>query len=172
MGFFFMKHKPTPYSNEHLERANALVQSAQIFSIGTYSPMLDRYPEVVSIANSNLLPFWDYLITIASVGSAFMEIADTVPENELAGLAYAVQKKLNDWHSGSYDAMADFVKYTKSLTDSGVEIPDTIGGWIWVNLEKHDQANLELKELASSLKLVKAIGVPILLTFHGWWKQK
>ena len=167
-----MKHKPAPYSNEHLEMANALVQSARIFSIGIYSPMLDKYPEVVSVANSNLLAFWDYLITIASVGSAFMEIADTVPENEQVGIAYAVQEKLNDWHPGSYDAMVDFVKYAKALVDSGVEVPDAIGGWIWVNLEKHDQASLELKELACSLKLVRAIGAPILLTFHGWWKQK
>ena len=170
--WFFKTDKPVPYSSEHLEMANALVQSARIFSIGTYFPMLDKHQEIVSIANSNLLEFWDYLITVASVGTAFMEMADTVPENELAGVAYAVQKELKGWHSESYNAMADFLKYTKALVNSGVDISDAIGGWIWTNLEKHGQANFELKQLASSLKLVRAIGVPILLTFHRWWKQK
>jgi hypothetical protein len=56
--------------------------------------------------------------------------------------------------------------------DSGVEIPDAIGGWIWVNLEKHDQSNQQLKKLASSLKLVRVVGLPILMTFHNWWKEK
>ncbi|TRZ94698.1 MAG: hypothetical protein D4R82_03140 [Dehalococcoidia bacterium] len=160
------------YSKDHLERANELVEFARIYAIETYILMLEKYSELEALGNSNLLEFWDYLITIAGVGVAFMEIADTVPEEDQPGISYAIQKKLNDWQSGSYDVMADFLSYYVNLTDSGVEIPGAIGGWIWVNLEKHGQSNQKLRELASSLELARAVGLPILITFHDWWKQE
>ncbi|NPV44562.1 MAG: hypothetical protein HPY70_11420 [Firmicutes bacterium] len=174
MGLFnlFKKNKVALYSKYHLEKADKLIKSAYIHAVSTYVPLLDKFPEVEVVADSNLLEFWDYLITIAGVGTAFMEIADTVPEKDQPGICYAIQKKLNEWQSNSYHAMVDFVNYVSKLVDSGVEIPDAIGGWIWVNLEKHDQSNQQLRELASSLKLVRVVGLPILMAFHNWWKQK
>lgn len=134
--------------------------------------MLDKYPEIEAVANSNLLAYWDYLITIAGVGIVFMEIADKVPEKDQPGISSAIHKKLNDWRADSYNLMIDFTNYVNKLIDSGVEIPDAIGGWIWTNLEKLDQANQQLKKLASSLKLVRVVGLPILITFHNWWKKE
>lgn len=156
----FKKNKTMSYSQDHLEKTNKLIKSAHTYAIATYIPLLDKYPELEAVANSNLLTFWGYLTTIACVGTAFMEIADTVPEKDQPEIAYAVQKKLNDWQSDSYNVMVDFAKYVKRLVDSGVEVPDAIGGWIWVNLEKHDQSNQKLKELASTLKLVRVLGYP------------
>ena len=158
------------YSKHHLEKADQLIKSAHIYAVSTYVPLLDKFPEVKAVADSNLLEFWDYLITIAGVGTAFMEIADTVPEKDQPGVCYAIQKRLDEWQSDSYHAMVDFLNYVKRLTDSGIEIPNAIGGWIWINLGKHEQSNKKLKELASSLKLVRAVGLPILITFHNWWK--
>ena len=161
-----------PYSKHHLEEADHLIKSADIYAISIYTPLSDKFPEIDAVASSKLLEFWDYLITIAGVGTAFMEIVDTIPEKRRPGIAYAIQKKLNDWQPNSYAAMVDFLNYVNQLTDSGVEIPDAIGGWVWVNLEKHEQSNQKLKELASSLKLVRVVGLPILMAFHNWWKQK
>jgi len=164
--------KSKPYSKDQLEIADKLIKSAHIYAVSTYIPLLDKYPEIEAVADSNLLTFWDYFVTIAGVGTAFMEIADTVPEKEQPGICYGIQKNLNEWQSDSYHAMVDFINYVSKLVDSGVEIPDAIGGWIWVNLEKHDKSNQRLVELASSLKLVRVVGLPILMTFHDWWKQK
>jgi len=169
---FFRKNNTVLYSIHHLEKADFLIKSADIYAVGTYVPLLDKFPEVKAVADSNLLTFWDYLIAIAGVGSAFAEIADTVPEKDQPGLCYAIQKKLESWKSGSYNAMVDFLNYVTKLMNSGVEMPDAIGGWIWFNLEKHEQSNQQLKELASSLKLVRVVGLPILMTFHNWWKEK
>lgn len=168
----FKKNEAVPYSKYHLEKADRLIKSAHIYAVSTYVPLLDKVPEVEAIADSNLLEFWDYLITIAGVGTAFMEIADTVSEKDQRGICYAIQKKLNEWQSDSYHAMVDFVNYVSKSVDPGAEIPDAIGSWIWVNLEKHEKSNQKLKELASSLKLVRVVGLPILTTFHNWWKQK
>lgn len=169
---FFKKNKTVLYSKHQLERADFLIKSAHIYAAGTYVPLLDNFPEVKAVADSNLSTFWDYLIVIAGVGSAFAEIADTVPEKDQPGLCYAIQKKVEDWKSGSYNAMVDFLHYVTKLINSEVEMADAIGGWIWVNLEKHDQSNQQLKELASSSKLVRVVGLSILMVFHDWWKEK
>lgn len=169
---FFKNNKSRSYSKDHLERADKLIGRAHIHAVTTYVPLLDKYPEIAAVADSNLLEFWDYLITIAGVGTAFMEIADTLPEKDRTGIAYAIQSKLNEWRSDSYNVMVDFIYYVSKLVDSGVEIPDAIGGWIWVNLEEHSQSNQRLKELASSSTLVRAVGSPILITFHNWWNKK
>ena len=168
---FFKRNETMTYSKSHLEKADQLIKSAHIYAVSTYVSLLDKFPDIEAVADSNLLEFWDYLITIAGVGTVFMEIADTVPEKDQPGICYAFQKKLNEWQSDSYHAMVDFINYVTRV-DSGVEIPDAIGGWVWVNLEKHERSNQKLKELASSLKLVRVVGLPILTTFHNWWKQK
>lgn len=159
-------------SKDHLERADELITAAHIFAVGMYLPFSDKFPEIEAVANSNLVELWDYLLFIASVGTAFMEIADTVPEKDQRGIACAVYKKLNDWSPNSYDAIKDFIKCVKKLLDSGVEVPDTIGFWIWANLGKQEQSNQQLKELASSFRLVRQIGLPILTAFHNWWKKE
>ncbi len=169
MGVFRNRRK-LPYSKVDLLNAKKLIKSANIYAITVYSPLSNEFPEVDAIIESDLLEFWDYLITIAGVGTAFMEIADSVPEREQFGLTHAIQKELDDWQKSAYYAMRDFVKYVAKLVDTEVEIPDAIGTWIWVNLEKHDKSNVKLRELASSLKLVRAVGLPILMTFHDWWK--
>lgn len=158
---------------ERLEIADKLIKSAHIFAVGTYIPMLDKFPELESVAKSNLLEIWDYLITIACVGTAFMKIADSFPElKEVWGVTHAIRDKLKEWKSDSYNAMIDFLRHVDKLVDSGVEIPDAIGSWIWANLEKRDQSNKRLKELASSPKLVKVVGMSVLVPFRNWWEQK
>ncbi|MEK7196423.1 MAG: hypothetical protein AAB151_02030 [Nitrospirota bacterium] len=168
----FRKNKDTPYTEQHLEQAEELIKSARVYATGTFISWIDECPQLQSVTDSNLLAFWDYLITIACIGTAFAEIVDTVPEKDQPRICYAIQKKLNDWNSDSYDAMTNFLLYAKKLIDKGVELPDAIGSWVWVNIEKHELSNLELKELASSLRLVRAVGLPIMITFHNWCKQK
>jgi hypothetical protein len=166
------KKNNIPYSKHHLEEADNLINSVHIYAVSTYNSMLNEFPEIVSVVDSNLLSLWEYLITIAGVGTAFMEIADTVSDKKQVGITYAIQKKLYDWHSESYEAMVNFINYTSKLVANDVEVPDAIGGWIWINLEKHQQANQELIKLASSLKLVRPVGLSISITIHNWWKQK
>lgn len=168
----FRKNKDAPYTEQHLKQAEALIKSARVYATATFVSLKDEFPQVRAVTDSNLLAFWDYLITIACIGTAFAEIADTVPGKDQPGTCYAIQKKLNDWNSDSYNAMVDFLLYVKKVADKGIELPDAIGAWIWVNIGNHELSNLELKELASSLRLVRAAGLPIMITFHNWWKEK
>jgi len=160
------------FSEEQLDRAKKLVRSANVYAVSIFTPMLDKFTEMRSIANSGLMEFWDYLVTVASVGTAFMAIMDKLPEKDHAGMPYAVQEAINQWKSKSYDVMIDFLNYFNKLTDSGVEAPNAIGGWIWVNLEKDPKSNNDLKNLAASLKLVPVTGLGILKTFFKRWSEK
>jgi hypothetical protein len=168
----FKGSKSLPYSESHLKKSDFLIHAAHIYALGTYLPLINEYPEIEAVANSQLLVFWEYLITVASVGTAFAEIADTVPRKDQRRISHAIKKKLDDWQPGTYDVLLDFIKALVKFTNDGIEIPDAIGGWVWLNLEKHEQADQKLKELASSGKLIRVTGLPILITFHNWWVKK
>lgn len=119
-----LQKRNEPCSKEHLEKADMLIQSAHTYAITTYDSMSKEIPELVAIADSNLLTLWEYLTTIACVGTAFMEIVDTVSDKNQLGVAYAIQKKLDDWDSGSYEGMVNFINYTNKLVDTEIEVPD------------------------------------------------
>lgn len=159
------------YSDLQLEKAEMLINTANIYAISLFGKLINDYPELEVIVDSNLMEFWDFLITIACVGTAFREIADSALEEDQSGICYAIKDKLNEYKLDSYAALADMIEYVAKLTNSSVEIPDAIGAWIWVNFEKHDNANLQLIELSSSLKFVRIVGLPILTSFHDWWKN-
>jgi len=154
------------------DKADSLLQSAQIHATTLYDTLVKEYPELNVIAESNLLNLWDNVVTVACVGCAFMEIADSVPDNDQRGICNSIKTKLNDWNTDAYLVMIDFTIFAYDLVNSGTEPPDSIGAWIWANLGKHEKATQELKELTFSLKLVRPVGLAILLPFHNWWKNR
>lgn len=151
------------------EKASFLIKSADAYSITMYIPMLKRFPEMASIAESGIVELWDYCVFIACVGVAFMEIVDSVNRNEQEELCYSIKRELNKWKPNSYDVMVNLLEYVRKLVNSDIGIGDAIGGWIFINLEKHEQANRELIEFSSSLKGVRPLGTLILTSFHNWW---
>ena len=159
------------YSEAQLKKATTLVRTAQAHAAIIRLLLKEQIEEAACIEESKLSERFEYLMTIGGVGTAFMEIGDTLPENDRTGMPYAIQRALNDWNSEAYDGLADLLKYCHNLIfNSNVEPPDAIGAWIWVNLEKHQAASERLRDVASSLSLVRPTGRMVATTFHNWWK--
>ena len=159
------------FSQEQLDRAEKLVFAAQAYSITSFGPMLERFPEMRFIPESGLLESWDYLIAVTAVGTAFMAIMDTLPEKDHQGMPYAVEYALNHWKVNAYSTMIDFLNHFNKLNDLNIEVAEAIGDYVWSELENNPKANTDLKEFASSRKLARTTGTSILVTFFNWWKS-
>lgn len=156
--------KPKTYSAEDLEKAQALVKISGILATSLYIPLLDVHPKLKAIVETNLLKDWDHFVTVACVGTAFMEISDSFPKkNDQSSKAYAVQKALTDWSTDSYKEMADFTEYVYS---NETKLTEAIGKWVLKNLRADVEQAPELSQISESL------GVAILKTFHNWWDNK
>lgn len=169
LGSGMHKAEPRPCSEGHLEKAGSLIESARMYD---KTLVFDKYPEMKAVAKPNLLPLWDKLVTIACVGCAFAEIADTVPEGDQRGIAYAVEKKIESWQHGSWVQLAALVAELEKMTDKGTDIACRIGGWILRNLRDEDKSSKELEKLASSSELATAVGLLIVGGFHDWWIEE
>lgn len=156
--------KSRAYSIEDLEKSQMLVKTSNIFAISLYVPLLDIYPKLKMIAEINLLRDWDRFVTIACVGIAFMEIADSFPKkNDQSNKAYAVQKALNDWSADSYQEMTNFTEYVY-LNKS--ELIKATGKWILNNLK------MDIKQTSEFSQISESLGRAILKNFHNWWNNK
>lgn len=81
----------------YTEGANFLVRAAHANAIAMYRPLSEQFPELCEVAVSGLHEDWDYFVTIASVGLAFMLLADSFKnEQDSDGMASAIQKALNE----------------------------------------------------------------------------
>ena len=164
--------------SEHVERAKDLVYAAKINAISLYRVLSEKFPELREVAKSGLYEYWDYLITITSVGFAFMEIADSFKdERESASVADAVQKALNEWDEhpfefANYDIMCNFLDSFDFSQKERLPFNVSVGAWIWLNLKDKKTATKRLKEIANKEFYAKLLGDMIITTFHNWWKSE
>src|SRR3989344_1650986 len=149
------------YSAEDLEEAQTLVKTSSILATSLYVPLLDLHPKLRYIIETNLPKDWDYFVTIACIGTAFMEIADSFPkEDDQSSKAYAVQRALTDWSTDSYKEMVDFTEYVYSNKS---ELTKAIGKWVLKNFQADVEQAPEFSQISESL------GRAILKSFHNWW---
>lgn len=153
------------------EEIDTIVKLAVIYSISCYTTLLRSFPEMKSVANSNLLPFWDYMITITCIGVIEVLLTNNHSEEEEQEVINAFENSLKSLDNHSPNALRNCKEYVNKLVSSGVEIQDAVGGWVWINLEKNDKSNEELKIIASSLSLVRPTGT-LIMGFHNWLKTK
>jgi hypothetical protein len=157
------------YEDNDLKIAESLFREAKLFARNSYRPLLKNFPELVCVLESNLLSLWDFLFHVCCIGTAFMMIADTVPNKNQYGIADAVMTVMDNWQSDSHLIMLFFTDYTTTLSRKEVPVDEAIGSWFWLNFEMHPKSNKDLIALAKSLKFEKIIGRPILVYFHNWW---
>jgi hypothetical protein len=173
-----VKIRGTRFKSEHDKRAEDLVYAAKINAVSMYRVLSEKFPEIREVANSGLYEYWDYLITITSVGFAFMEIADSFKdERESASVAVAVQKALNEWDEhtfefANYDIMCNFLDSFNFFQQERLPFNVSVGAWIWLNLKDKNKATKKLKEIANQEFYAKLLGDMIITTFHNWWKSK
>jgi hypothetical protein len=163
-------------SKNHFERAQHLLGAAQTNAISMYVPLSERFPELREVAKSGLYEYWDYFVTIASVGFAFMEIADSFQDTEDSdNVAAAVQEALNGWDKrpfkwSNYEVMINFLDTFDEFQKEGFPLDVSIGAWIWINLKGSEKATEDLKTIAEHQFYAKLFGHMIMATFHDWWK--
>jgi len=84
--------------SDRFEQAKYLVRAAHGYAITVYRPLSEQFPEICEVPKSGLIDYWDYFITIASVGFAFMEIADSFKaDRDIDNAADGIKKALNEW---------------------------------------------------------------------------
>ena len=142
-----------------------------------YLPLCEKYPDLREVGKSGLYEYWNYFITIATMGFAFMEIADSFKdEQDIDGIETAVQKALNEWEKhpfsfANYDVMCNFLDTFNELQKEGLPLDTSIGAWIWINLKGSKGATEKLKEIAQQEFFSELLGLMIMSTFHNCWKS-
>jgi hypothetical protein len=155
-------------------RAKKLVSFANVLAISSldddvlhlYPPLLDAFRSPSLIGRL----VWDFFATVAGVGVAFTEIADTVPAAEQEALCSAVTDALTTWNPRGYNALSDFLTFVRQGVTRGAPLPTLIGTWIIRNVlpdHRPAAADLDLFSNAGS-----AIGMLFLRALHGWWQKK
>lgn len=154
-----------------LERADTLVQSANISAISMFTPMLDEYPCLRAAKPED----WDYNLTIAGVFMAATRLRNLrLGEAREQKLMDKVHERFTQWDAKNAgrafeDCKSFFDKNYDALRNAGHEprfiASDTIGLWIvWNVFGRAPQTDDERK-------LVRVIGAMTTHAFFDWWKD-
>lgn len=142
-----------------------LVPAANTLAVSSYSTLLDHYPQLDMLAAADNLGDWDFFMTVAGVGTAFMMIADRVPLDDQRSVSEAVAQELRSWNSQGYAALTDFIGFMKRSVDGGIDLPDAIGTWVIWNLKQGCPSQQELG-------LARPMGIFLVKAFAQWWDTK
>lgn len=162
-------------SRDYLEKTDKLVKSARIFGMSNITSLVSKYPELVEVKKSGLDVFWESLIAVACIGTAYLKIYEIFLEKEQFEIKERLKEILKEILSKDqnifYEMLQDFINYSRNMLDVGLEVTDTVGTWIWVKIENNPKASQKLKEIAHSQRLSKAVAIPIFTEFNNWWKK-
>jgi hypothetical protein len=163
---FRQTNQPDPL----LERAENLVQAAQINAVGMFTPLLDRFPILrqVDVEHS------DFILTVASVFMAATRLNNLrLGDDREERLMEVVAARLDQWKPdgirGFEDCKGLFESEFDRLTKAGHEprfvASDAVGKWIvWNVLGRPPQTDEECI-------LVRAAGGMVTHAFFDWWDK-
>ncbi|HYK75820.1 MAG TPA: hypothetical protein VEV16_02495 [Daejeonella sp.] len=176
MGLFNSIFKKKGYTDKQLKDATILVSLAQGIAISSYTPLLDKFPDLGVIAKGGQLEKFDFLLTVAGVGVAFSQLTSSVKEKQIGGHLLAVKQALDNWNKSSYSSLCAFVKYIDYLFNNNTiddieKFKQAVGAWVFLKLEEDPKSNCEVKQLAKRHDLFKAIGHNSCVTFANYWKE-
>ena len=158
--------KPDPL----LDRAATLVQAAQVNAVGTFTPLLDRFPILRQVETEH----WDFILTVAGVFMAAtrlnnLRLGDAREEK----LMELVAQHLNEWKPdgirGFEDCKGLFEKEFDRLNaadhDPRFVASDAVGKWIvWNVLGRPPETDEECN-------LVRSAGALATHAFFDWWDK-
>jgi hypothetical protein len=151
-----------------LKKASNLVQAANINAVGSFTPLLDRFP----VLREADVDHWDFILTVAGVFMAAtrlnnLRLGDAHEER----LMKVVAERLDQWNpdgirgfedcKGLFDS--EFDQLTMAGHDPRFVASDAVGKWIvWNVLGRPPQTDEECM-------LVQAIGIMVTHAFFDWW---
>ncbi|MDP3092119.1 MAG: hypothetical protein Q8N04_15705 [Nitrospira sp.] len=170
MNFSWFRKKPDPL----LERAENLINAANILGIGSYTDLSAKLPIVNNIDTEQ----WDWVFTIAGVFVAVNRLnsnANRIEASTKEEIHDVVTQKLAAWKpdglGGLQDCQAFFKKTYEQLStldsyksDPSLLISDSLGMWMTWNLIKH------APESEDERKLARMTGAFAFHAFVNWWK--
>jgi hypothetical protein len=154
------------------EASGTLVQTAETYAIGTFTPLLKKFSFLREVDNGH----WDFILTIAGVFIAVTRLGNLgLGENRQRKLMGKVGVKLIQWNPTNgrryFEDCASFFERTfDALTSAGGEpryvASDALGSWVvWNVLGRPPDSEEERK-------LVRTVGGMITHTFSNWWEEK
>jgi len=154
--------------NFYHERAQDLVKSASIFARSSTTTIMDAVPLIDSYFNTRVLSTdsWDFYVTIASVGTAFITIADYVPKGQHESIGIKIGEELIRIHPKGYLALENLSGLLHNSCDAGIPFHNAVGNWLSINLLQKDQPEKE------DIEAFSIVGALIQETFGGWFKKK
>jgi len=159
------KHDPL------MERADTLVQMANVNAVGAFTPMLGEFPLLRETDTEN----WDFILTVAGVFMAATRLRNLrVGEAREQKLMNVVYERFTGWDAKNgirafEDCKSFFASNFDTLTKRGHEpqfvASDAIGLWIvWNVLGRAPQSEKEGS-------LVRTVGVLVTHAFFNWWDE-
>ena len=153
-----------------LERAENLVQIAQINAAGMFIPLLDRF----AILQQVDVEHWDDILTVASVFMAAARLDNLrLGDDREEGLMKVVAERLDQWKPDGIRGFEDckglfeseFDRLTKAGHEPGFVASDAVGKWIvWNVLGRPPQTDEECM-------LVRAMGIMVTHAVFDWWDK-
>ena len=145
------------------ETSRDLVWMAKNYAISLHRPFLDKFPFVAEID----LEQWDFCITIACVYVAVTMLDnEDIPATEKEEIRNILNASLTKKYPDGVGAVNEITEFMNRMVSGPVDIGshNALGTWVVWNFYRR-------KELGDDeLRLVRALGRAILLTFGGCWK--
>ena len=153
-----------------LRQADTLVQAAETYAIGTFTPLLKKFSFLREVDKNH----WDFILTIAGVFFAVTRLGNLrLDENRQRKLMGKVGAKLIQRHPsngrhGFEDCAAFYERSLNAFASEGDDprfvASDPLGFWVvWNVLGRPPESEEERR-------LVRTIGGMIHYIFLNWWK--
>ena len=155
-----------------LKQADTLVQAAETYAIGTFTPLLKKFSFLREVDAKH----WDLILTIAGVFIAVTSLGNLgLGENRQRKIMGKIGAKLTQWDPTNgrraFEDCASFYEINyNELTGAGGEprlvASDALGSWVvWNVLGRPPQSEEERR-------LVRTVGGMVTHTFLNWWKGR
>lgn len=151
-----------------LERAETLVQAANVNAVGMFTPLLERFPILQEVDTEQ----WDFVLTVAGVFMAAsrlnnLGLGDAREDKLMQLVAVHLDQWKPDGVRGFEDCKGLFEREFDRLTAARHEprfvAADAVGMWIvWNVLGRSPQTDEEWQ-------LVRATGTLATHAFFDWW---
>jgi hypothetical protein len=150
------------------KRAQDLVSAANIFAITSTASVIERIPLINRSLKRGVftLGVLDFCLTIAAVGTAFITIADYVPERKGERVANKIGEELVRFHPHGCLVLENLCSLLNKSFAAGIPFHSAIGNWLAINLLKKDQPT------KAEIAVFSIAGSIIQKEFQDWFKKK
>jgi hypothetical protein len=149
------------------ESTKTLVKSASVLAAGLIITVIDSIPLIDKYLKSGVLTTdaWDFYVTIAAVGTAFITVADYVPKEKRESVCAEIGEELVNFHPKGYQALENLSGLILNSCDAGISFHNAVGNWLSINLLEKSKPTKE------DIEAFSVVGALIQQSFGSWFKR-